>query len=91
MGDPPTPSAETRDGPTGNYLLLENVDRLIKSPSGQRGRDFAVMLASLADLGYEVEWRVVNAADYGFPQKRRRVFIIGRLGRAEGSPSDQLT
>jgi DNA (cytosine-5)-methyltransferase 1 len=72
------------------YLFLENVDRLIKSPSGQRGRDFAVMLASLADLGYEVEWRVVNAADYGFPQKRRRVFIVGRLGRSEGSPYDQL-
>ncbi len=68
------------------YLFLENVDRLIKSPSGQRGRDFAVMLASLADLGYEVEWRVVNAADYGFPQKRRRVFIVGRLGRSTGSP-----
>jgi DNA (cytosine-5)-methyltransferase 1 len=74
-----------------NYLFLENVDRLIKSPSGQRGRDFAVMLASLADLGYEVEWRVVNAADYGFPQKRRRVFIVGQRGRAEGSPHDQLT
>jgi DNA (cytosine-5)-methyltransferase 1 len=72
------------------YLFLENVDRLIKSPSGQRGRDFAVMLASLADLGYEVEWRVVNAADYGFPQKRRRVFIIGRLGRSAMSPYDQL-
>lgn len=72
------------------YLFLENVDRLIKSPTGQRGRDFAVMLASLADLGYEVEWRVVNAADYGFPQKRRRVFIIGRLGRSEGSPHDQM-
>jgi DNA (cytosine-5)-methyltransferase 1 len=72
------------------YLFLENVDRLIKSPTGQRGRDFAVMLASLADLGYEVEWRVVNAADYGFPQKRRRVFIVGRLGRADGSPHDQL-
>ena len=73
------------------YLFLENVDRLIKSPTGQRGRDFAVMLASLADLGYEVEWRVINAADYGFPQKRRRVFIIGRLGRSEGSPYEQLT
>jgi DNA (cytosine-5)-methyltransferase 1 len=71
-------------------LFLENVDRLLKSPSGQRGRDFAVMLASLADLGYEVEWRVVNAADYGYPQKRRRVFIIGRLGRQEGDPRDQL-
>ena len=61
------------------YLFLENVDRLLKSPSSQRGRDFGVMLATLANLGYEVEWRVVNAADYGFPQKRRRVLIVGRL------------
>jgi DNA (cytosine-5)-methyltransferase 1 len=59
------------------YLFLENVDRLLKSPASQRGRDFAVMLASLSDLGYAVEWRVVNAADYGFPQRRRRVFILG--------------
>ena len=72
------------------HLFLENVDRLIKSPTGQRGRDFAVMLASLADLGYEVEWRVANAAEYGFPQKRRRVFIIGRLGKHDESPRDQL-
>ncbi len=60
------------------YLILENVDRLIKSPSTQRGRDFAVMLASLSDLGYFIEWRVVNAADYGFPQRRRRLFIVAR-------------
>jgi len=59
------------------FLMLENVDRLLKSPSQQRGRDFALMLASLSDLGYAVEWRVINAADYGFPQRRRRVFIIG--------------
>ena len=59
------------------YLLLENVDRLLKSPASQRGRDFAVMLSSLAGLGYTVEWRVVNSADYGFPQRRRRVFIVG--------------
>lgn len=59
------------------YLLLENVDRLLKSPASQRGRDFAVMLASLSDLGYAVEWRVINAGDYGYPQKRRRVFILG--------------
>jgi DNA (cytosine-5)-methyltransferase 1 len=59
-------------------FFLENVDRLLKSPAAQRGRDFAVMLASVAQLGYEVEWRVVNAADYGFPQRRRRVFIVGR-------------
>ncbi len=59
------------------FLFLENVDRLLKSPAKQRGRDFAVMLASLADLGYVVEWRVVNAADYGMPQRRRRVFFLG--------------
>lgn len=58
------------------YVLLENVDRLINSPSSQRGRDFAIILASLRDFGYAVEWRVINAADYGFPQKRRRTFIF---------------
>lgn len=61
------------------FFFLENVDRLLKSPAGQRGRDFAIMLATLGNLGYEVEWRMVNAADYGFPQKRRRVYIVGRL------------
>ena len=59
------------------YLFLENVDRLLKSPANQRGRDFAVMLQSLYDLGYAVEWRVINAADYGMPQRRRRIFILG--------------
>ena len=58
------------------YLLLENVDRLLKSPATQRGRDFAIMLASLSDLGYAVEWRVINAADYGMPQRRKRVYIF---------------
>ncbi|MFC4095768.1 DNA (cytosine-5-)-methyltransferase [Euzebyella saccharophila] len=59
------------------YLFLENVDRLLKSPSSQRGRDFAIMLKSLDDLGYAVEWRVINAAEYGMPQRRRRVFFLG--------------
>lgn len=59
------------------YLLLENVDRLLKSPAKQRGRDFAVMLQSLNQIGYAVEWRVINAAEYGMPQRRRRVFFIG--------------
>lgn len=59
------------------YLILENVDRLLKSPASQRGRDFAVMLQSLSDLGYILEWRVINAAEYGFPQRRKRVFMIG--------------
>jgi DNA (cytosine-5)-methyltransferase 1 len=60
-----------------DYLFLENVDRLLKSPAKQRGKDFAVMLAALSDLGYAIEWRVINAADYGLPQRRRRVFIMG--------------
>ena len=59
-----------------NFLLLENVDRLLISPSNQRGRDFAIILQSLNSLGYAVEWRVINAADYGMPQRRRRVFFF---------------
>ena len=62
------------------YLLLENVDRLLGSPASQRGRDFAVMLSSLSALGYTVEWRVINAAEHGMPQRRKRVFIFGELG-----------
>ena len=59
------------------YLFLENVDRLLKSPANQRGRDFAVMLQSLNELGYAIEWRVINAAEYGMPQRRRRIFFLG--------------
>ena len=59
------------------YIFFENVDRLLNSPAIQRGRDFAIILASLADLGYVVEWRVINAADYGMPQRRRRTYIVG--------------
>lgn len=70
------------------YVLLENVDRLIKSPAKQRGRDFGVILRCFADLGYNVEWRVINAADYGEAQRRRRVFIFAYL---ENTPlSDML-
>ncbi len=81
-----------------SYLMLENVDRLLKSPAGQRGRDVAIMLASLSDLGYAVEWRVINAADYGMPQRRRRVFFMGykkgtlpfRSIKEMGSPCDWI-
>ncbi len=59
-----------------DYLFFENVDRLLKSPATQRGRDFAIILASLSDLGYIVEWRVINAAEYGMPQRRRRTYIV---------------
>ena len=58
------------------FVLLENVNRLISSPTHARGRDFAIILSCFEWLGYAVEWRVVNAADYGFPQRRKRVFIL---------------
>ncbi len=58
------------------FVLLENVDRLIKSPASQRGRDFGIILACFRDEGYSVEWRVINAADYGYQQRRRRIFIF---------------
>jgi len=66
---------DTKNKP--KYLFLENVDRLLKSPSTQRGRDFSIMLKSLEKLGYAVEWRVINAAEYGMPQRRRRIFFLG--------------
>lgn len=58
------------------YLLLENVDRLLKAPSKQRGRDFAIMLRAFADLGYGVDWRVINPAEYSWCQRRKRVFLF---------------
>ena len=64
------------------FIFLENVDRLLKSPANQRGRDFAVMLRTLSDAGYLIEWRVVNAAEYGFPQRRIRVFIVATKNKS---------
>lgn len=58
------------------FVLLENVDRLLKSPAKQRGRDFGIILACFRDEGYTVEWRVINAAEYGYQQRRRRTFIF---------------
>lgn len=67
------------------FILLENVDRLLKSPARQRGRDFGIILASLMQEGYAVEWRVINAADYGFCQRRRRIYILAlRLDTSYG-------
>ncbi len=76
------------------FIFLENVDRLLKSPASQRGRDFAVMLRTLGDAGYIIEWRVVNAAEYGFPQRRIRVFIVARRAKTLGKsikPLEYLT
>jgi DNA (cytosine-5)-methyltransferase 1 len=79
------------------YLFLENVDRLLISPSGQRGRDFAIILQSLNDLNYAVEWRVINAAEFGMPQRRRRIFILAYLKETpvyeaikDNTPSDWI-
>lgn len=83
-----------RDHPNPpSYLMLENVDRLLGSPASQRGRDFAIILASLSDLGYNVEWRVINAAEYGMPQRRRRTYMVAfkndsAVAHALKSPSD---
>ena len=65
------------------FVLLENEDRLIKSPASQRGRDFGIILQCLNELGYIVEWRVINAAEYGAPQKRRRIFIFAYNKKTE--------
>ncbi len=70
------------NGQKPKFIFLENVDRLLKSPSNQRGRDFAVMLKTLGDEGYTIEWRVVNAAEYGFPQRRIRVFIVATKSKS---------
>lgn len=77
------------------YLLLENVDRLLGSPASQRGRDFAIILASLSDLGYSVEWRVINAAEYGMPQRRRRTYMFAFkndtvFSETGGTPDERL-
>lgn len=71
------------------FVLLENVDRLLKSPSKQRGRDFGIILACLNSLNYSAEWRVINAAEYGGPQRRRRIYIYAyknttKYGRSIG-------
>ena len=76
--------------PFSEILLLENVDRLLVSPASQRGRDFAIMLYSLSELGYNIEYKVVNAAEYGFPQKRKRVFILAYLRDTSLDSSDKV-
>jgi len=71
-------------------ILLENVDRLLKSPASQRGRDFAIMLSCLSNAGYSIEWRVINGADYGMLQRRRRVYIFGIRTRRKWNLMNRL-
>jgi DNA (cytosine-5)-methyltransferase 1 len=70
------------------FVFLENVDRLLKSPTSQRGRDFAVMLTTLGNAGYVIEWRVVNAAEYGFPQRRIRIFLVATRKSVDNAALD---
>lgn len=55
------------------YLLLENVSGLL---SHDKGRTFAVILGTLDELGYDVSWQVLNSANFGVAQSRKRVYII---------------
>lgn len=73
------------------YVLLENVDRLLKSPASQRGRDFAIILSCFDELGYSVEWRVINSAEYGFSQRRKRVYILARFTGEEWRLDQQIS
>ena len=82
---------DTLEAKKTKFVLLENVDRLLKSPASQRGRDFGVILACFNDLDYSVEWRVINAADYGFAQRRRRVFIFAYKNSTNYSDSISKT
>ena len=59
------------------YLLLENVPGLLSHDSG---RTFATILGTLSELGYDVAWQVLNSADFGVPQSRKRVFLVCCLG-----------
>lgn len=72
------------------FCLFENVDRLLKSPASQRGRDFAIILSCLSSLGYAVEWRVVNSAEYGFSQRRKRVYIFAEKTDEVWNLTDRL-
>ena len=64
------------------YFLLENVPGLL---SHDKGRTFHTILSTFYELGYHVEWKVLNSRDFGVPQSRRRVYIIGYLdGRCAG-------
>ena len=88
---------DTLEAKQAPFVLLENVYRLLKSPAKQRGRDFGIILACLNDLGYSAEWRVINAAEYGGAQRRRRTFIFAYRNDTlhatinEQNPADVIT
>jgi DNA (cytosine-5)-methyltransferase 1 len=63
------------------YILLENVKTLL---SNDKGKTFEIILSSMDELGYDVEWQVLNSKNFGVPQNRERVFVIGHLRESSG-------
>lgn len=78
----------SESSPRPSVVFLENVPRILNSPARHRGLNFTVILGDLIDMGYVVEWRVINAADYGFPQKRKRAFILAYQRGEIATPAD---
>ncbi len=69
------------------YFVIENVPGLLSS---NNGKDFGVVIGTMADLGYSVAWRVLDAQHFGVPQRRRRVFIVGRRTGNQSDPAKVL-
>jgi DNA (cytosine-5)-methyltransferase 1 len=69
------------------YFIIENVPGLLSS---NNGKDFGVVIGTMADLGYSLSWRVLDAQHFGVPQRRKRVFIVGRRGADSTSPAEIL-
>lgn len=75
--------ARIADALRPRWLLIENVPGLLSSNGG---RDFAVVYATLAELGYGLAWRILDSRHFGVPQRRRRVFVVGHLGARSAAP-----
>jgi DNA (cytosine-5)-methyltransferase 1 len=69
------------------YFIIENVPGLLSS---NKGKDFGVVVGTMADLGYSLGWRVLDAQHFGVPQRRKRVFIVGRRGSDSTGPAEVL-
>ena len=69
------------------YFVIENVPGLLSS---NNGADFGVVIGTMADIGYSLGWRVLDAQHFGVPQRRKRVFIVGRRGSDSTSPAEVL-
>jgi DNA (cytosine-5)-methyltransferase 1 len=80
-------AARIVDEAQSEYFILENVPGLLSS---NKGADFGVVLGTMADLGYSVGWRVLDAQYFGLSQRRKRVFIVGRRSLDSGSPAEIL-